>query len=126
LLRTNGGLWKQRTGRRDSEAGKRPAAARSAKREEVAKSSVSLQQIFDVVDHFLATVGSDFDDSGVHANGVFRAGLYTESAKDTHTKIDIEAGGKFFDVRIGVLTRYDVNASRRAGCFAHHASDAAR
>ena len=43
-----------------------------------------LQQVFDVVDHFLPAVGSDFHDTGVHTNSVFRAGFHTESAKDTN------------------------------------------
>ena len=73
--------------------------------------TVSLQQIFDVVDHFLPAVSGYFDDAGVHANGVFRAGFHTEAAKHTNAEIDIESGGEFFDVRIWVFASHDVNAS---------------
>lgn len=41
-----------------------------------------LQQIFDVVDHFLPAVGRDFDNTRVHANRVFRTSFHTKATKD--------------------------------------------
>jgi hypothetical protein len=85
-----------------------------------------LQQVFDVIDHFFAAVGSDFNNARVHADGVFRTGLHTEAAENAHPHVDVEALGIFFDMGIGMLSSHDIDAPGWAGRFAHHAGDAAR
>ena len=78
-----------------------------------------------MIDHFFSAVGGNFDDSGIHANGVFRTSLDTEAAENTNAKIDIEANGKFLNVRIWVLSGHDVNAAGRTSRFTHHAGHTA-
>src|SRR5256712_230319 len=64
--------------------------------------------------------------SGVHPDGVLRAGLDAEAADDAAQLVDLEAHRELLDRLVLVLARLDVDALRRAGRRAHVAGHAAR
>ena len=78
-----------------------------------------------MIDHFLATVGRDFNNACIHADCVFRTSFYAEPAEDTNTEIDIETDGKFFNIGIRMYPSHNIHAVGRASCFTHHAGHAA-
>jgi len=63
---------------------------------------------------------------GVHADGIFGAGLHAKAAVDAFAEVDVETFGLFLDIGVGVFLGYDVNAFGRAYGFAHHAGHTAR
>lgn len=75
--------------------------------------------------HFFPRISCQVEDSGVHANGIFRADLDTVSAIDAHAQINVEADGEFLDVRIGMFLWHNRNALGWTDCLAEHATYAA-
>src|SRR6266704_3685464 len=59
-----------------------------------------------------------------HDDRFFRARVDTKTAVDTAHHIDVEAGRKFLDFRIRVLSRFDIDALGGADRCEHIASDA--
>src|SRR5438093_9356988 len=57
-----------------------------------------IHQFVDVQLHFVSRVSRHIDNSGVHADGVFRADLHAVSAVDADSEIDVEADRILLDV----------------------------
>ena len=85
-----------------------------------------VHQFVDVELHLVSRVGRHVDDSGVHADGVFRACLDAVSAVDADPEVDVEADRVLLDVGVGMLPGHDGDALRRADGLAQHAAHAAR
>src|SRR5262245_12675250 len=59
-----------------------------------------------------------------HDDRFLRTGVHTESAVDASHHVDVETEGVFFDLRVWMFARFDVDALRRADRRAHVTRDA--
>src|SRR5207247_10473128 len=89
------------------------------------KKRILLQEVFNMIDHFLTTVGSDFNNTCIHANCVFWTSFYAETTEHTNTEINVEADRKFLNIGIRMLTSQNINTVCRAYCFTHHTGNTA-
>lgn len=80
-------------------------------------------EVLFVDEGFVALVEGVHVDTGVHSDGIAGAGFNAESTDNAAQFVDDKGNGVLLDARVVVLTCFDVNAVRGAGCRAQHARD---
>ena len=84
------------------------------------------KQLIEIIDHPLSAVRGKLQYARVHADSIFRAGFYAESAENAQAQIDVKAHRIFLNLRIGMLSCHDVDTAGRTNTLTHHTGHAAR
>ena len=87
---------------------------------------VSDQELIHSIDHAFASICSQFHDSRIHSNRIFRTRFNAKSAKNTYSQVNIKNPGHLFNVRIRIFFCDYMNAARRTNRLTHHACHASR